>query len=186
MKQTVSMSFGPRITSGNITLRPTIDADRVGRQSLGVNAEISRMFGGAEPADREMTTNEAMQWFEALGKEGTVEWIVEHDGTFLGTTRLHSFQQGPERARFAIGLLATSKLGRGIGSAVTRVVLRYGFDELELDEIELIVLDFNERAQRCYRSCGFREVARIPSDVFDADRRADDIVMVVTAAEFSG
>jgi [ribosomal protein S5]-alanine N-acetyltransferase len=186
MKQTVTVSFGPRLTAGNITLRPATDADLLDRQSLGVNAEITRMFGGTEPADREMTSDEATQWFEALGREGRVEWIVEHDGNFLGTTRLHRFAPDRKRARFAIGLLATSKLGRGIGSAVTRLVLRYGFDELNLDEIELIVLDFNERAQRCYRSCGFRKVARIPSDVFEADRRADDIVMVVTAEEFSG
>jgi RimJ/RimL family protein N-acetyltransferase len=57
---------------------------------------------------------------------------------------------------------------------------------LELDEIELFVLDFNERARRCYRSCGFREVTRIPSDVFEGGRRADDVVMAVTPATFAG
>jgi RimJ/RimL family protein N-acetyltransferase len=33
--------------------------------------------------------------------------------------------------------------------------MRYGFDELGLSAIDLLVLDFNERAQRCYRACGF-------------------------------
>jgi RimJ/RimL family protein N-acetyltransferase len=181
------VSFGPRITSGDVTLRPAIDADLFDRQSLGVNADISRMFGGHETEDREMTSEEAEQWFASLGQEGSVEWIVEHGGDFLGTTRLHSFRaEKAKRARFAIGLLATSKFGRGIGSAVTGLVLRYGFDELKLDEIDLLVLDFNERAQRAYRSCGFHEIRRIPSDVFDAGRRADDILMTVTPAEFSG
>jgi ribosomal-protein-alanine N-acetyltransferase len=180
------MSFGPRITSGDVALRPAIDADLLGRQSLGMNAEIARLFGTPEPEDRPMTIDEATRWFAALGREGRVEWIVEYAGDLFGTTRLHRFDPDGKRARFAIGFFVVSMLGRGIGSIVTRLVLRYGFDELELDEIELIVLAFNERARRCYRSCGFREVARIPSDVFEGDRRADDIVMVVPRAEFSG
>ena len=180
------MSFGPEITEDNIALRPAIDADLLGRQSLGVSAEITRMFGGAEPQDRPMTLEEATRWFDALGREGRVEWIVEYAGELLGTTRLHRFDPDSKRARFAIGFFVESMLGRGVGPAVTRLVLRYGFDELDLHEIELIVLDFNERARRCYRSCGFREVGRIPSDVFEAERRADDIVMVVTPEECSG
>jgi RimJ/RimL family protein N-acetyltransferase len=151
---------------------------------LGVNADIARMFGRSEPADREMTNEEAERWFANLGAEGSVEWIIEQEGSFLGTTRLHRFEPTPDRARFSIGLVAASKLGKGLGSTVTRLVLRYGFDELGLEEIDLYVLDFNERAQRCYRSCGFREVERIPSDIVESGRRVDDIVMVVRPATF--
>ena len=68
---------------------------------------------------------------------------------------------------------------------MTRLVLRHAFDDLGLSEVDLVVLDFNERAQRCYRSCGFHEVARARSDVFDGGRRADDVVMRVTPARFT-
>ena len=64
--------------------------------------------------------------------------------------------------------------------------MTYGFAELHLEVNELRVLDFNERATRCYASCGFHEIERIPSDVVDGERDADDIIMMVTPRTFVG
>ena len=90
------------------------------------------------------------------------------------------------RARYAVAFFDHAKLGRGIGRTVTRLVTQYGFDDLALETIELVVLDFNERAQRCYRACGFHEVERIPAGVMDGDRPADDVRMIATRASWIG
>lgn len=128
-----------------------------------------------------MSADEANQWAAGLGGVGVVDWIVEAEGAFLGGAGLHSFATGT--ARYAVGFFDPDRLGRGYGSEVTRLVLAHAFGPLGLREVELRVLDFNERAIRCYRRCGFREVRREPSEVIDGGRQADDIFMTVTAAE---
>lgn len=45
--------------------------------------------------------------------------------------------------------------GRGYGSDGTRLLLTYGFQQLKLHRIELLVLDDNDRARRMYRNLGF-------------------------------
>ncbi|MCW4019667.1 MAG: GNAT family N-acetyltransferase [Candidatus Bathyarchaeota archaeon] len=45
--------------------------------------------------------------------------------------------------------------GQGYGIEATRLMLEYGFKTLGLHRIQLIVLDFNERALRMYRKIGF-------------------------------
>lgn len=47
--------------------------------------------------------------------------------------------------------------GRGYGSEATKLMLEYGFKNLKLHRIQLIVLDLNERAQQVYRKMGFVE-----------------------------
>jgi len=45
----------------------------------------------------------------------------------------------------------------GYGSEAARLMLKYGFKSLKLHRIELLVLDFNERALHMYRKLGFVE-----------------------------
>lgn len=47
--------------------------------------------------------------------------------------------------------------GHGYGSETTKLMLEYGFKQLKLHRIELIVLDSNERALHMYRNLGFVE-----------------------------
>ncbi len=47
--------------------------------------------------------------------------------------------------------------GLGYGSEATKLILEYGFNQLQLHRIELLVLDFNERALNMYRKLGFIE-----------------------------
>ena len=145
-----------------------------------MHAEIVRMFGVIDAVDRSMSTADAERWYSDLGAGDVVEWVVEADGEFLGTARLHSFNTSRSRARYAVGLLDPSRLGQGIGRVVTRLVVAHGFSRLRLEEIELVVLDFNERARRCYAACGFQEVERVPSGVVVDQRDANDILMLIT------
>jgi RimJ/RimL family protein N-acetyltransferase len=46
--------------------------------------------------------------------------------------------------------------GRGIGSRMVREALKFGFDQLRLHRIELVVFDFNSAAIACYERAGFR------------------------------
>jgi len=176
--------FGPILRCDGVVLRPPTTEDADGRRVLGYDAEILRMVGVSTSVDPSMTTGRAVAWVASLGKDGEIEWVVEHADRLLGAARLHSFEPG-DKCRYAVGFFDQAKLGLGLGRIVTRLVLRHAFDDLGLSEVDLVVLDFNERAQRCYRSCGFHEVTRVPSDVVDGDRIANDVVMRVTPSLFT-
>jgi len=56
--------------------------------------------------------------------------------------------------------VAPERRGGGIGHRLVRWLVDFGFDELGLNRLELVVFSFNEPALRCYRSAGFREEGR--------------------------
>jgi RimJ/RimL family protein N-acetyltransferase len=138
------------------------------------------MFGAAVPTDGPVSRGAVTHWFEQLGAEGVIEWVVEVRGRFVGTARLHTIDLDVGTAFYAVGLLDPAVLGQGIGRVVTSLVCGHGFDVVGLREVRLRVLDFNERARRCYASVGFVETNRIPSGVVDQGRDAVDIIMALS------
>jgi RimJ/RimL family protein N-acetyltransferase len=176
------MPFGPRLVGDRVTLREGMAEDVGARQRLGHDAGIQRMFGAERPRSGRMSPAAARAWIGALGGAAAMEWVVEAEGSFLGTARLHSFAD--MSARYAIGLLDPERLGRGYGSEATVLVLPHAYDVLRLDEVTLAVLELNERAIRCYEKCGFGRVGRIDGAAVIEGRRFDDIVMAIRSDEF--
>lgn len=87
-----------------------------------------------------MSSVAVQAWLETLGEAGTVEWVVDADGQVLGTTRLHSFREDAS-ARSAVGFFDPERLGRGLGTEVTPVVVQYAFGSLGLQRLDVAVLD---------------------------------------------
>jgi len=126
-----------------------------------------------------MSIAEAQVWFAGLGADGVVDWVVESGGSFLGTAALHSFDEAKTTARYAVGFYDPGRLGKGLGTETTQLVLGYAFDVLGLQSVSLAVLAFNERAIRCYRRCGFIEVGRVVGAAVIDDVGYDDVLMEV-------
>jgi RimJ/RimL family protein N-acetyltransferase len=178
----------PVLRGAQTVLRPFEQADIEARTRLGQDADINRMFGGVPTwtGVRELTEEAASGWYDHVTTDGNpFHWAIEVDGGFIGTARLHGLDEHDRRARYAIGILDGSLLGRGLGQDVTLSVLKFAFEDLGLHRVELRVLAFNERAIGCYRRCGFIEEGRERESVRIGDEWHDDVIMGVLALEFS-
>lgn len=147
-----------------------------------------RMFGAVpgftEPAT--MTREEATGWYERVTSDpNPLHWAVELDGRFIGTARLHSLDKTDERARYAVGILDRTVLGRGLGQQITRLVLAYGFTVVGLHRTDLRVLAFNVRAINCYGQCGFVEEGREREAALIDGTWHDDVIMGILDYEFA-
>ena len=180
---TIPMGFGPPMSGLHVVLRPPVVTDRESRQAFGRHEEIQRMYGVPAPCTSAMSESEAERWFRSLGTDGTIEWVVEVASQMVGTARLHSFEERTS-AKYAIGLFEPSRLGQGLGTEATTLIVGYAFDELGLQYVHLDVLEYNVRAIRCYSKVGFREVGRKPSGVVVDGNRVDDVVMAIAEEDF--
>ncbi len=112
-------------------------------------------------------------------------WVIEYEGRCIGTARL-TLTESDRRARFAIGIFDFSKLGIGLGTEATRLVLGHAFNTLGLHRVDLRVLDYNKRAIACYEKCGFvregveREGARVEG------KWETDVMMSILDREYFG
>ena len=72
----------------------------------------------------------------------------------------------------------------GYGTEAIRLVLDYGFNYLNLNNIKLDVIEFNKRAIACYKKCGFKEYGRRRQSEFLNGKYYDIIEMDILAEEF--
>lgn len=76
-----------------------------------------------------------------------------------------------------IGLGERDTWGRGYGTDAMRLIVRYGFQELDLYRITLTVFTYNPRAVRSYEKVGFEVEGRLRQALHKDGRRADILVM---------
>jgi RimJ/RimL family protein N-acetyltransferase len=104
-------------------------------------------------------------------EDGVIFGIYDHEDTFIGYTSLSDFD-GKEECEFGIFILDKNYWGRGIGLEVTKLMLDYAFDQLEMKKVILSTSEFHSKGTRLYEKAGFEKVELIPSDrtIFHNDK----------------
>lgn len=97
----------------------------------------------------------------------------------IGNCSLFGINQKNRSAEFGIVIGEKQYWGRGYGSDTARVILRFAFEEVNLNRVHLEAFAYNERAIRSYEKVGFvREGVRREA-VFRAGKYHDVITMAV-------
>jgi RimJ/RimL family protein N-acetyltransferase len=78
------------------------------------------------------------------------------DDRLLGFAVLHSVEWNNRAGVLAIGIWDPRNRGRGYGADALRTLLRYAFNELNLQRVGLDVIANNAAAIRAYERVGFR------------------------------
>ncbi len=109
---------------------------------------------------------------------------LEND-KMIGTVSLEQIDNINRTATLGIFIGDKEYRSRGIGTEAIKLILDYGFHYLNLQNIKLDLMAFNERALRCYQKCGFKEYGRRRKCKFVNGKFYDSIQMDILAEEFS-
>ncbi len=110
--------------------------------------------------------------------------IETKDGVHIGNLGLHDVNAEDHKASLGIMIGDKEYWANGYGTDAIVTLLRFGFGEMNLNRIWLHTFDFNERAQACYRKCGFTEEGRLRQHYYSMGRYWDVVVMAVLRPEF--
>lgn len=94
--------------------------------------------------------------------------------------------RGGEKKYAILGILLGDKrfLGRGYGTEAMFLILEYFFTKRELNYIELDTAVFNERAQRTFRACGFKDVGEFQEIDYNTGNVLYKILMRIEKEQF--
>ena len=83
----------PSSEGERVRLRALEPSDIEARRALGIVPEIVRAFGGDTPSPDATLSEQALAaWFERESAE-RYSWVIEFEGRFIGTVRLHSLDE---------------------------------------------------------------------------------------------
>jgi len=82
--------------------------------------------------------------------------FLKSTGTYIGEAGILSLIQRTNRAVVGYNLLP-QYWGNGYGTEITNALVKYLFEELEIERIEALVLEGNEASRKVLEKCGFKE-----------------------------
>jgi RimJ/RimL family protein N-acetyltransferase len=109
--------------------------------------------------------------------------IENMDGNFVGTINTHTCER--RNGTFRYGVAIRSEYWRkGYASEAIRLVLRYFFDELRYQKVNVDIYDFNEASMQLHKRLGFQEEGRLRRMVFGNGKYYDSVIWGMTIEEF--
>lgn len=112
----------------------------------------------ASPA-RPRTAEEVIRWMDSFQKSSTdfafgIRLLA--DDALIGWIALDEIIWSQQVGGLAVGIGRRDARGKGYGAEAMRLLLDFGFDELNLHRIQLTVFAYNQRAIRLYERLGFK------------------------------
>ncbi len=119
--------------------------------------EVNSFLAPGVPAS--MNLEDETDWFERRrqDKNSMVFAILAlPERQLIGNCGLHDLDWKNRKAVFGIFIGDKNYWSKGYGTDATRTLVRFAFQQLGLNRVQLEVYDFNPRAQRAYEKAGFR------------------------------
>ena len=126
-------------------------------------------------------------WFQAdLKNEKSRMFAVrtKPDDIFIGFAGLVELNMFTHCAEIGINLAHPDYRGKGYGGEVMHLVMRYGFEQFNLNRINLRVMGYNARAIRLYERLGFKHEVREREMLFHDGHYFDQLWMGILRTEW--
>jgi ribosomal-protein-serine acetyltransferase len=104
--------------------------------------------------------------------------------TYLGGVGLNQFNRTHGLANLGYWVRRL-RMGRGIAVAATLLAARFGFEDLGLNRIEIVVAEENRRSQRVAEKARAQREGVLRSRLFIADRLHDAVMYSIIAADLN-
>ena len=165
-----------------VRLRPMEPRDLPKFVQWLADPEVRRWLAALQEAP---TLEDELDWYESTrANPDNVLWSMETlDGQLVGTIELR-LNPASQRAELGIAVQDKKQWSKGFGTDAIKLALEYGFDDLELNRIELTVDAENGRGRRCYEKCGFVEEGLLRQHRFVEGKFGDTVVMSVLRSEW--
>lgn len=122
---------------------------------------------------------------EDANPEATFSIITLEEDKLIGSVGLEKIDHINRTAILGIFIGDKEYRSKGYGTEAIRLLLDYGFHYLNLHSVTLQLMSFNERALKCYKKCGFKEIGRLRENKFINGKYYDTITMDILENEFN-
>jgi RimJ/RimL family protein N-acetyltransferase len=179
------MEKAKKLTGENIFLGPVSKEDIPKLVKWMNDIAVSKFLCQATRSHTEKTTKQFLE--EGIKKHDFHYYgIFTNDNVLIGGIDLRDVDSIQRTAMLGIVIGEKEYWSKGYGTEAINLLLDYGFNILNLNNIMLEVFSYNPRAIKCYEGCGFKIIGKRRNSRFFAGKYYDDIYMDILANEFKG
>ena len=177
------------ILKGELVRLSAIDPDEFGQAFSRWNrdSEFMRLLDGSPSKLRSQKRLQKSLEEDLENQKSDRHWFAIRalaDDKLLGDIDLAVDNWTSRDAFVGLGIGEREFWGKGYGTDVMKVILRYAFAEVNLQRVTLNVFEYNVRAIRSYEKTGFRHEGRMRRVLNREGRRWDMLFMGILREEW--
>lgn len=137
-----------------------------------------------------ISTSDETHWFEKLAglpqeeKPLAIEIRADQGWRLIGNSGFHNIEWRNHSAGIGLFIGDKSVWNKGYGTETVRLLLKHGFETLNLNRIYLRVYEPNKRAIRAYEKAGFVLEGRLRQARYKNGQYQDEFIMSVLRSEW--
>ena len=136
--------------------------------------------------DTKITTLESeKEWLKENQNKYNFAIVLKESDKLIGNISLIEVDLVHRNAVLGIFIGDDSNRGKGYGKEAIKLLLEYGFNNLNLNNIMLSVYSFNKRAIKVYESLGFKKFGTRHKSHYFKGKFYDEIQMEILKEEYS-
>ena len=146
-----------------------------------------KVTDGTGRSSEMMNVEKEKEWIETTLRENKYIFSIVklEDNQLIGNCSFLDIDFTNRTGTLGIMIGEEENRGKGYGKEAIRLLLDYGFNYLNINNINLEVASFNEKAINCYKKVGFKEIGKRRESYFLNGKYYDDIYMDILSKEFN-
>ncbi|MDA8443400.1 MAG: GNAT family protein [Peptococcaceae bacterium] len=147
--------------------------------------EVKRLLSPGIPFP--LTLGEEEKWFENISAyNDTYNFAIEtlQGGKYIGGCGINNVDWKNSVATVGIFIGDKGFWGKGLGTDAMQILLKFIFEQMNLNKVKLLVYSFNPRAIKCYEKCGFQREGILRREIFRDGQYHDQFVMGILREEY--
>lgn len=131
-----------------------------------------------------MTLQAESEYLNNSKEEYAMVIVTKDEDKMIGTVSIEQINFINRTGTLGIFIGDKDYRDRGYGTEAIKLILEYAFQYINLNNVMLTVMSYNDRAKRCYEKCGFKEFGRRHQSVYMDGKYYDTIYMEVLKENF--
>ena len=132
-----------------------------------------------------ISTKNQEEWYEnqKYNKENQ-RFIIEFEGKAIGLATLTDIDWKNRKATHGIKLYGENIKRRGLGTDTVQTIMKYAFEELQLNKLCGSILKTNIPSQKMFEKCGWKLEGTVRESVFKNNKYIDEIIIGILKEEY--
>lgn len=171
------------IMGKSVTLRAIEKEDLELMREMLNDPEIeSLVVGWAFPVSKYQQN----QWYESnVNNPTNKRFIIETEERAVGLATLTNIDWKNRKATHGIKIARGEYRARGIGTDAVMAIMRYAFEELQLNRLESTILEFNEGSKKLYcGKCGWSIEGKQRKSIFKNGAYHDLLIVGILRTDY--
>ncbi|MDY6012691.1 GNAT family protein [Clostridium sp.] len=116
----------------------------------------------------------------------TYDFAIEEisTGNIIGGCSINSVNVKNRNCTIGIMIGDKNYWGKGYGYDALSILIKFIFEECNIEKIKLSVFSLNPRAIACYKKLGFKEEGRLKREIYREGKYHDEILMALFREEY--